>query len=334
MRLVSLACSNTEIVAALGCASHLVGVDDHSDFPAAALADLPRVGPDLEIDVGAVAALKPDLVLASLTVPGHETVVEGVEAAGLPVLVLGPERLDEVAPSVEALARALDPGIPGVGARGAALAARLREAFGGEEGSPELTAGTGAGGGEGAGPGGGTVGGPGAGSGAGPVGGPVGGPGTGREKGGATDDSLPPSSDPSGATQPPSSRPRILVQWWPRPVIAPGARSWVDGMIHLAGGENVLGTEDRLSRPLEDEEVVELAPDAIVLSWCGVEPDRYRPEVVYRNPAFAQVPAVQEGRVFRIPEAWMGRPGPRLLDGLGALRRVVGAVREGGGRFR
>ena len=33
MRIVSLACSNTEIVCAVGGARDLVGVDDHSDFP-------------------------------------------------------------------------------------------------------------------------------------------------------------------------------------------------------------------------------------------------------------------------------------------------------------
>lgn len=46
LRLVSLACSNTEIVCALGLAERLVAVDDHSDFPAAVVAGLPRVGPD------------------------------------------------------------------------------------------------------------------------------------------------------------------------------------------------------------------------------------------------------------------------------------------------
>lgn len=286
MRLVSLACSNTEIVAALGCASHLVGVDDHSDFPAASLSGLPRVGPDLEIDVAAVSALEPDLVLASLTVPGHETVVEAMEAAGLPLLVLGPETLDQVPASVEAVARALEPGIPGVAARGSALADALRDAFGGA--TPPLPPDPGRG----------------------PEG--ADGPGPGFSATAPTE----------GGTR---QRPRILVQWWPKPVIAPGARSWVDGMIRLAGGENVLHHEDRLSRPLEDAEVAALAPDAVVLSWCGVEPDLYRPDVVYRNPAFARLPAVRRGQVFRIPEAWMGRPGPRLLDGLAALRRVVAA---------
>jgi iron complex transport system substrate-binding protein len=261
MRIVSLACSNTEIVHALECGHWLVGVDDHSDHPAALLEGLPRVGPDLEIDVAAVAALEPDLVLASLTVPGHETVVEGMEEAGLPVLTLAPEGLPDVPDSVVTVARAL-----GVEARGLELARQMREAFG------------------------------------------IGEPADGSEEG---------------------DRPRILVQWWPRPVIAPGARSWIQDLVHRAGGENALSHEDRLSRPLTDEEVAALAPDAVVVSWCGVSPAKYRPEVVYRNPAFAELPAIRNGQVHCIPEGLLGRPGPRLMEGLKALRGVVASVREG-----
>jgi iron complex transport system substrate-binding protein len=79
LRIVSLTCSNTEIVCGLGCAHMLVGVDDHSDHPAEVVASLPRVGPDLQIDVERVASLRPDLVLASLTVPGHEQVVASLQ---------------------------------------------------------------------------------------------------------------------------------------------------------------------------------------------------------------------------------------------------------------
>ena len=63
MRIVSLACSNTEIVCALGGADLLVGVDDHSDFPEDVVSDLPRGGPDLNIDITRVAALEPTLFL-------------------------------------------------------------------------------------------------------------------------------------------------------------------------------------------------------------------------------------------------------------------------------
>jgi iron complex transport system substrate-binding protein len=95
MRLVSLCPSNTEILFALGLGEHVVGVDDWSDWPDE-VRGLPRVGGDLTCDLDRVEALGPDLVLASLSVPGMERNVEGLEARGLPHLVLNPRSLDDV----------------------------------------------------------------------------------------------------------------------------------------------------------------------------------------------------------------------------------------------
>ncbi len=279
MRIVSLACSNTEIVDALGCGELLVGVDSHSDHPAELLNRLPRVGPDLEIDLDRVAELEPDLVLASLTVPGHETVVEGLEMRGIPHLVLAPLSLEDVYRNVEEVARHL-----GVPERGRRLAEEMRAALGTDgmgiipytmTSAPYAPTG-----------------------------------GAGPSAGGA---------GPSAAGAVPS----VLIQWWPRPVIAPAGRSWVDPLIRRAGGRNPLSSFDQPSRRLEDREVVELDPDVIVLSWCGVDPSKYRPDVVLGNPAFLEVSAIRTGRVHCIPEAFLGRPGPRLVEGLRALRSVL-----------
>jgi iron complex transport system substrate-binding protein len=251
MRVVSLTCSNTEIVAALGCAGMLVGVDDHSDWPPEVVAGLPRVGPDLQIDVERVAALEPDLVLASLTVPGHEAVVAALARAGLPFVAPEPTSLADVARDVRDVARRL-----GVAERGEEVAAAMER---------ELAGGA---------------------------------PVAGR-------------------------RPRILLQWWPKPVIAPGRLSWASELIALTGGENPLAGEEVKSRSLTDDEVREVAPDAVVLSWCGVAPEKVRPEVVLANPAWQDLDFVRQRRVYLVPEALVGRPSPRLVEGCRALAGIV-----------
>ncbi|MEM9554185.1 MAG: helical backbone metal receptor [Acidobacteriota bacterium] len=255
-RIVTTTCSNTEIVAALGCGDRLVGVDDYSDHPPELLAGLPRVGKDLDIDVEAVAALEPDLVLASLTVPGHEKVVARLEARGLPVVSPAPESWDDVERDVLDIAARL-----GVPERGRRVVEAMRAAVPAEP---------------------------------------------------------PPRS---------GSRPRVAVQWWPKPAILPGRRSWVHDLLARAGAENVLD-EDVISRPVDDAELAALAPDVIVLAWCGVEVDKYRPDVVYRNPVLRDVPAVRLGRVVPISEAYLGRPSPRLVEGYRAFRRVFDAMSQ------
>lgn len=279
MRIVSLACSNTEIVHALGRADLLVGVDDHSDWPPAVVDPLPRVGPDLDIDVDKVAALEPDLVLATLTVPGHEKVVARLEAAGLPYIAPEPVSLADVYRDIRDIGARLD-----AADRAEELVAEMRRAL---EGTSSL---------EGAAQ-----------------------PGEDRP--------VDPARGLAGGWE---GRPSILIQWWPKPVITPGRLSWATQVVEAAGGRAVLGHEEVKSRPMEDAEVAERAPDAVVLSWCGVHPDKYRPDVVLENEAWQGLPFVKEGRVYCIGEPYLGRPGPRLVEGVRAMRAVVDELREGG----
>lgn len=251
MRIVSTACSNTEIVCALGAADLLVGVDDHSDFPAEVVAKLPRVGPDLTVDPEKIRALEPDLVLASLTVPGHEKVIASVEAAGLPYRAFQPFTIEDVFENIREIGSLLERT-----AEAESLVTSMKE-------------------------------------------------------------TLRPHDPPE------RGRPRLMVEWWPRPVIVPGKKSWVNELIALAGGINPLAHDDCESRPLENADAAALAPDAIILSWCGVPYEKYREDVVFQRECFGETPAVRRGLVRKVPEAYLGRPGPRLVDGLKALRAIV-----------
>ena len=250
MRVVSHTCSNTEIVCALGCADFLVGVDNDSDYPGAVVAPLPKLGRDLELDTAQVQKLKPDLVLTSLTVPGHERIVESLRAAGLPIQVIDPIGLDGVYDSIVQIAEAL-----GVLKRGRSLVAKMQSQM--------------------------------------------------------------PPVEVSG------ERSRVLVEWWPKPVIAPARQSWINDLLRLAGGVNPWETRDGKSLEVSDADARESAPDAVVMSWCGVKEEKYRADVVARRTGWSEVPAVRHCRIYPITEAFLGRPGPRLVEGYKALRIVM-----------
>jgi len=123
-RIVSLAPHVTETLFAAGAGAKLVGAVDYSDYPEAAKR-VPRVGGYTKLDLEAVAALKPDLAVgwASGNSPAH---IEKLRALGIPVYLSQPERIDDVAKSLErygALA-----GTPAVAdAAATAFRARLRE---------------------------------------------------------------------------------------------------------------------------------------------------------------------------------------------------------------
>jgi iron complex transport system substrate-binding protein len=100
MRLISICPSNTELVEYLGLTDSLIGVDNFSDWPESVKA-LPRLGPDLQIDMDKVEELQPDLVLASLTVPGMERNIEELKKRNLPyIIVPNPRNLQEVGESL------------------------------------------------------------------------------------------------------------------------------------------------------------------------------------------------------------------------------------------
>jgi iron complex transport system substrate-binding protein len=107
MRIVSICPSNTEILYYLGLGEQVVGLDDHSDWPLE-WQHLPKVGPDLTIDMDRVAALKPDLVVASLSVPGMEANVEALQSRGIPHIVLNPSRINEIAADIRLVGEATD----------------------------------------------------------------------------------------------------------------------------------------------------------------------------------------------------------------------------------
>lgn len=235
----------------------LVGVDDHSDYPEDVVAQLPRIGADLAVDPAAVVKLKPDIVLSSLTVPGHEKCVDDMQQAGLPLLVCDPRSLDDVVADIRRIAAAL-----GVAERGEILADQLG---GAALGTPQSA---------------------------------------------------------------PEQGPAILVEWWPKPVIVPGRQSWVTDLIELAGGHNPFGARPVKSTPVTDEEAISARPDAVVISWCGVPEANYRPRVVQKRAQWQALPALVNNRIYPVTEAWLGRPGPRLIDGLKALRRIVAECRS------
>ncbi len=102
---VTLAPSNAEMMDVLGAFDRVVACEDSTDVPAAE--SLPRLGPDLGPDLDRVAALGPDRVVSSLTVPGMERVVTGLRRRGLRQVVIAPRSLAEVAEALEHLGRHL-----------------------------------------------------------------------------------------------------------------------------------------------------------------------------------------------------------------------------------
>ena len=95
LRIISLCPSNTEVLGYLAAEQDIVGVDNYSTWPPS-IDSLPRLGSDLSINMDRVEELQPDLIVASLTVPGMEKNIEELQKRGLPYITLEPNRLQDI----------------------------------------------------------------------------------------------------------------------------------------------------------------------------------------------------------------------------------------------
>lgn len=102
-----------------------------------------------------------------------------------------------------------------------------------------------------------------------------------------------------------------------RPLITIGARHSLHDAIVVCGGVNLFGSLDAIAPAVTLEAVIGAAPDVIVAGVHPFPPENT--ELESRWSRWPGVPAVRDGQVYPLDASVMGRPTPRLLDGVEAL---------------
>lgn len=126
------------------------------------------------------------------------------------------------------------------------------------------------------------------------------------------------------AAQRATSRPRVFCLEWLDPPYASG--HWVPELVELAGGDDPLGRKGADSVRIRWEQVVEAAPEILVVLACGFDVARALREMptLQRQPGWDDLPAVRQERVYVAHgSAYFSRPGPRVVDGLEILAHLV-----------
>lgn len=115
-------------------------------------------------------------------------------------------------------------------------------------------------------------------------------------------------------------RPRVLYVLWPEPLIVPGRDALVTELIQAAGGDSITATEGQAYPRLSLEAAVALNPEVIVLASHGPRSGPVEPE---RWARLGNVAAVRAGRLHTVDGNIMHRYGPRVVEGLEALARII-----------
>ncbi len=120
------------------------------------------------------------------------------------------------------------------------------------------------------------------------------------------------------------AKPGVAVLEWLDPLM--GAGNWTPELVAYAGGKNIFGEIGQHSPWLTWEKLQAADPAVIVLSPCGYTLERTMEDVplLQRHPAWANLQAVRNGRVFAIDgNQYINRSGPRLVESAELLARVI-----------
>lgn len=112
------------------------------------------------------------------------------------------------------------------------------------------------------------------------------------------------------------TRPRVYCEAWPNPRIS--SPPWVAELVEIAGGKMATAAGQRVT----DEEVARANPEIIVLAWTATG-GKSKPEQPLANPAWQDVNAVRERKVFAIRDELLNTPGPPLARGAEELLRAL-----------
>ena len=107
----------------------------------------------------------------------------------------------------------------------------------------------------------------------------------------------------------------------PNAVWTPGPGTFIDTLINMAGGDNLGANLQGEWVQISLEELIARDPDLILLGdalWGGVTV-----ESVKARAGWEALTAVQNGQIFPFDDNLVSRPGPRLVDGLEGLARLL-----------
>ena len=102
-RIISLSPHVTELLYAAGAGERIVGVVSYSDYPAVAK-NLPKVGSYNAVDLEAIVALQPDLIVAWQSA-NPTAALEKLQSLSFPVFFSEPRQLEDVASNLERLGK-------------------------------------------------------------------------------------------------------------------------------------------------------------------------------------------------------------------------------------
>jgi iron complex transport system substrate-binding protein len=110
-----------------------------------------------------------------------------------------------------------------------------------------------------------------------------------------------------------SSTPKVYDEIWNDPLMAAGPRTFISDLIALAGGENIFDDAASQWPVVSSESVITKNPDIILSLSTDIS----------TRSGWSSINAVKNNKIYQINDDEFSRPGPRLIDALEDLAKIV-----------
>ena len=126
-----------------------------------------------------------------------------------------------------------------------------------------------------------------------------------------------------------SRRPRVVFLEWIDPLFSSG--HWIPEIIHLAGGEDMLGKAGLAAVRIQWSQILAIDPEFLIVSCCGYTLEQTQADlhILKALPGWQKLQCVQLQRCFVVNgNAFFSRPSPRLLDSLEIMDNILSGTED------
>ncbi len=122
-----------------------------------------------------------------------------------------------------------------------------------------------------------------------------------------------------------TTTPKVYHEVWNDPLMSVGPETFIDELIVLAGGENIFNDATTSWPIVSSEAIIEKNPDVMFFPdmYMGVGNFYETIEAVKDRPGWDSINAVQNGALYEINADIISRSGPRLVDALEIIAKMV-----------
>jgi iron complex transport system substrate-binding protein len=119
--------------------------------------------------------------------------------------------------------------------------------------------------------------------------------------------------------------PKVYHEVWNEPLMSAGPKTFVDELITLAGGINIFNDATASWPVVSSEAIIEKNPDVMFFPdmYMGQTTFQETIETVKDRPGWDLITAVLNNAIYEIDGDTISRSGPRLVDALELIAKMV-----------